>query len=58
MREVAEGVERVQKAWSKLVTRLTILVFGSAGYVLGARAGRERYDQITALAKRAQRLVQ
>ena len=58
VREVAEGVERVQKAWSKLVTRLTILVFGSAGYVLGARAGRERYDQITALAKRAQRLVQ
>ena len=58
VREVAEGVERVQKAWSKLVNWLTIQVFGSAGYVLGARAGRERYDQITALAKRAQRLVQ
>ncbi len=55
--EVADGVEAVQKAWSKLVTRLTILIFGSAGYVLGARAGRERYDQIVSVAKQAQGAV-
>ena len=53
-REVGESVESVQRAWSKLVTRLTIIVFGSAGYVLGARAGRERYDQIVGAARRAQ----
>jgi hypothetical protein len=58
VREVAEGVESVQKAWSKLVRRLTILVFGSAGYVLGARAGRGRYDQIAGLATRAKQAVQ
>jgi hypothetical protein len=32
--------------------RLTILVFGSAGYVLGAHAGRERYEQIVGVAQR------
>lgn len=26
--------------------KLTVLVIGAAGYVLGARAGRERYEQI------------
>ena len=52
--EVVDGVEAVQKAWSKLMTRLTILIFGSIGYVLGARAGRERYDQIVSVAKQAQ----
>jgi len=26
--------------------KLTVLVAGAAGYVLGARAGRQRYDQI------------
>jgi hypothetical protein len=56
--EVVDGVATVQKAWSKLMTRLTIIFFGSAGYVLGARAGRERYDQIVAGAKRAQRSIQ
>ena len=57
VREVADGVERVQRAWSKLVTRVIVVVFGSAGYVLGARAGRERYDQIVELAKTAQGAV-
>ena len=52
--EVADGVEAVQKAWRKLTRRLIILVFGSAGYVLGAKAGRERYDQIVGVAQRAQ----
>ena len=51
-REVVDGVEAVQKAWRKLVTRLTVLVFGSAGYVLGAKAGRERYDQIVGAAQK------
>jgi len=26
--------------------KITVLVAGAAGYVLGARAGRQRYDQI------------
>ena len=56
--EVVDGVEAVQKFWNKLMRRLTILVFGSAGYVLGARAGRERYDQIVGVAQRAQGAAQ
>jgi hypothetical protein len=31
--------------------KLTVLVVGGIGYVLGARAGRERYDQIRGLAE-------
>ena len=31
--------------------KLTVLVAGGIGYVLGARAGRERYDQIRGLAE-------
>lgn len=30
------------------MNKLTVLVAAAAGYVLGARAGRERYDQIKA----------
>lgn len=30
--------------------KLTILIAGAAGYVLGSRAGRERYEQIKGLA--------
>ena len=30
--------------------KLTILVAGGIGYVLGAKAGRERYEQIRGLA--------
>lgn len=56
--ELAEGVEAVQKGWHKLVTRLIIVVFGSIGYVLGARAGRERYDQIAGAAKSAWQTAQ
>jgi hypothetical protein len=52
--EVAEGAEAVQRVWSKFLTRLIIVVFGGAGYVLGARAGRERYDQIMSAAQRVQ----
>ncbi|MGN6609776.1 MAG: hypothetical protein ACTHMS_22535 [Jatrophihabitans sp.] len=32
--------------------KLSLLVGGAVGYVLGAKAGRERYDQIVALARR------
>jgi hypothetical protein len=34
------------------MSKLGLLVAGATGYVLGARAGRERYDQIAALAQR------
>jgi hypothetical protein len=30
------------------MSKLTLLAAGAAGYVLGARAGRERYEQIAA----------
>ena len=33
--------------------KLTVLVIGAAGYVLGARAGRERYEQIKTQATKA-----
>jgi hypothetical protein len=32
--------------------KLTVLVAGAAGYVLGARAGRQRYEQIAAGTRR------
>jgi hypothetical protein len=32
--------------------KLSNLVYATAGYVLGARAGRERYDQIVSVARR------
>ncbi len=32
--------------------KLTLLVAGGAGYVLGARAGRQRYEQIRGMAMR------
>ena len=32
-----------------------VVAVGAAGYVLGARAGRERYDQISALARSLRR---
>lgn len=34
------------------MSKLGTLVIGGIGYVLGARAGRERYDQIRGLAKK------
>ncbi|WP_432570787.1 YtxH domain-containing protein [Kineococcus sp. SYSU DK005] len=33
--------------------KVLFLVAGAAGYVLGARAGRERYEQISSVAARA-----
>jgi hypothetical protein len=32
--------------------KLTNFVYAAAGYVLGARAGRERYEQIVSVARR------
>jgi hypothetical protein len=32
--------------------KMTILLAGGVGYVLGARAGRERYEQIRGLAQK------
>jgi len=34
------------------MSKLSLLVAAGAGYVLGARAGRQRYDQIAAGARR------
>ncbi|MDQ3629238.1 MAG: YtxH domain-containing protein [Actinomycetota bacterium] len=34
------------------MSKLVILAAGAAGYVLGSKAGRERYDQIAARAQR------
>jgi len=34
------------------MSKLSILVAAGAGYVLGARAGRQRYDQIAATARK------
>jgi len=34
------------------MSKLSLLVAAGAGYVLGARAGRQRYDQIAATAKK------
>ena len=33
------------------MSKLTLLAAGAAGYVLGARAGRQRYDQIARTAR-------
>ncbi len=37
------------------MSKLTILTAGAAGYVLGARAGRSRYEQIAAGARKVLR---
>ncbi|MGH3406660.1 MAG: hypothetical protein ACRDRJ_29785 [Streptosporangiaceae bacterium] len=38
--------------------RLTLLAAFGAGYVLGSRAGRERYDQIRELARNGSRRLE
>ena len=37
------------------MSKLTLLAAGAAGYVLGARAGRERYEQIADQTRRVMR---
>lgn len=36
----------------KLGTMITIAAVGAAGYVLGAKAGRARYEEISGVAKK------
>lgn len=48
---VAEQVDDLQRGWRRLTLRVTLAVAAGVGYVLGARAGRERYDDITAAAR-------
>ena len=50
--EVGDTVHGVQKKVRKTKRRLFVLVCLAIGYVLGARAGRERYDQIVAQAQK------
>lgn len=47
---VAERVEELHRTWRKVTNRLVFVVFLALGYVLGARAGTERYDAIMRLA--------
>jgi hypothetical protein len=49
---VSEGSERLQKRWRRMVSKLMMALGFGAGYVLGTRAGRERYEQLMASAVR------
>ncbi len=50
---VVEGVESVHTWVSRWVTRVLALLAFATGYVLGAQAGRERYEQIMSIARQA-----
>jgi hypothetical protein len=43
---VAETGERLEKGWKKVMSRLSLGLGLGVGYVLGARAGRARFEQI------------
>jgi hypothetical protein len=43
---VAETGERLEKGWRRVMGRLSLGLGFGVGYVLGARAGRDRYEQI------------
>lgn len=43
---VAETGERLEKGWRRVMGRLSLGLGFGVGYVLGARAGRARYEQI------------
>ena len=47
---VVEGGEKVHSTWTKWTRRVLISVSAGVGYVLGARAGHERYEQIAGVA--------
>jgi hypothetical protein len=49
---VGERVDDVQRAWNKMMRRLTFVLSLGVGYVFGARAGRQRYEQISRTASR------
>lgn len=46
-RSTARTERKVKRGWRRTTRRLTFLTGLSAGYVVGARAGRQRYVQIT-----------
>lgn len=43
---VAETGERLEKRWRRLMSKLSLGLGFGVGFVLGARAGRERYEEI------------
>ena len=43
---VADAGERLEKGWRRAMSRLSLGLGFGVGYVLGARAGRARYEQI------------
>ena len=43
---IAETGERLEKRWKKIMRRVTLALGLGVGYVLGARAGEDRFDQI------------
>jgi hypothetical protein len=43
---IAETGERLEKGWRRVMGRLSLGLGFGVGYVLGARAGRARYEQI------------
>jgi hypothetical protein len=47
---IGDAGHSVHKTWRKWTFRLWFSTFAGIGYVLGARAGRERYNQIVGLA--------
>jgi hypothetical protein len=49
---IGDAGHSVHKTYRKWTFRLWFSTFAAIGYVLGARAGRERYDQIMSLASR------
>lgn len=53
---VSERSEQLQKRWRKVMGKFTAALTLGVGYVLGSRAGRQRYDQLKqSAAKLAQR---
>ena len=52
---VAEGGEKLHSTWTKWTRRVLITLSAGVGYVLGARAGHERYEQIVSVASQASR---
>jgi len=49
---IGDGTEVLQKRWNRFTTRLTMGTALAGGYVLGARAGRQRYNELTQAAQR------
>lgn len=52
---IADNAEQVYGTTTKWLNRLLLALVASFGYVLGARAGRQRYDQLAGLAGRVAR---